>query len=300
MGRFRAPCDVGAYEFARGAHFCFTARGRCIQHTLRTLTALHTPQRARSAAPTAKSSDLQWESAESTSWGRWKCSTLRPSTRTCWPCPPRRRPAAWPSHTTSWAPAARPRRRNRAIPHCDGPICRRGSPRRLRGGARAPRSVAPVSGAAPLRVVQVTEPGLSPCCTAAGGRRASDSPIHRWRATTSSATWTNWRVCSAVDAGPAPPPAGRGRSGRSTARTRLRALVAGGGAPAGARRARKKRRGGVGGAPDERTSKTGRSEVHGVKSTSCPQVMNCCAAYIVAGFCFLYASAERGTYVYCH
>ena len=36
-------------------------------------------------------------------------------------------------------------------------------------------------------------------------------------------------------------------------------------------------RGGVGGALDERTSKTGRSEMHGVKSTSCPQVMNCCA-----------------------
>ena len=170
-----------------------------------------------------------------------------------------------------------PQRSMKPIPHCDGPICRRGSPRRLRGGARAPRSVAPVSGAAPLRVVQVTEPGLSPCCTAAGGRRGSDSPIHRWRATTSSATWTNWRVCSAVDAGPAPPPAGRGRSGRSTALTRLRALVAGGGASAGSRRARKKMRGGVGGAPDERTSKTGRSEVHGVKSTSCPQVMNCCA-----------------------
>ena len=163
------------------------------------------------------------------------------------------------------------------IPHCDGPICRRGSPRRLRGGARAPRSVAPVSGAAPLRSSQFTEPVLSPCCTAAGGRRGSDSPIHRWRATTSSATWTNWRVCSAVDAGPAPPPAGRGRSGRSTALTRLRALVAGGGASAGSRRARKKMRGGVGGAPDERTSKTGRSEMHGVKSTSCPQVMNCCA-----------------------
>ena len=65
--------------------FCITARDRCIQHTLRTLTGLHAPQGARSAAPTAKSSDLQWESAESTSWGRWKCSTLRPSTALIWP-----------------------------------------------------------------------------------------------------------------------------------------------------------------------------------------------------------------------
>ena len=55
------------------------------------------------------------------------------------------------------------------------------------------------------------EPLLHRC----GGRRGSDSPIHRWRATTSSATRTNWRVCSAVDAGPAPPI----RSGRSAGST---------------------------------------------------------------------------------
>ena len=50
-----------------------------------------------------------------------------------------------------------------------------------------------------------------------------------------------------------------------------------GGASSGSRRAWKKLRSGAGGVPDERTSKTGRSEMHGVKSTSCAQVMNCCA-----------------------
>ena len=134
----------------------------------------------------AKSSDLQWESAESTSWGRWKCSPTRPSGWACWSDPPRRRPAGWRMHAASWA-AAELRRSAPCIPipHCDGPRCRHGSPRRLRGGARAPRSVAPVSGATPGRFPRILERGECLSCTAAGTRfstsSATSSPARRTR-----------------------------------------------------------------------------------------------------------------------
>ena len=71
------------------------------------------------------------------------------------------------------------------IPHCDGPRCRHGSPRRLRGGARAPRSVAPVSGATPGRFPRILERGECLSCTAAGTRfstsSATSAPARRTR-----------------------------------------------------------------------------------------------------------------------
>ena len=84
---------------------CICASGRYIQDTLHPPTAVRAPQGACGMTANAKSSDLQWESAESTSWGRWKCSQTRLGARTCWPGSPRRRPATWRMHAASRAAA---------------------------------------------------------------------------------------------------------------------------------------------------------------------------------------------------